>query len=126
MYKSGPTSFDNVFYLPNGEQELAQQRIQIGPWNMSAVDDIFLPHAIPRANIRSVFTTIRNDDGTFWYNIYHMNGENAIAPAGGNISMSDSSIGLVRINGGFFDSADFDATAGSVINRGFCTVQFVI
>ncbi len=126
VYKGGTTAFKNAFYLPNGEFELAHQSLALGAWDMDGDDGVTVVHAIPMENIRSVFVTIRNDAGSGWYDLNRINSENDPVVGGGISSMSDTEIILRRVLNASFDSNAFDATASTVINRGWCTVHFVI
>jgi len=87
--------------------------IDIGDWDMDADTTKDVAHGLTLANLRSITATIRNDDGTVYYQLAGHDGN--LLPA--QVEYIDATnVRLIRKNGQQFDSADFDSTS---YNRGW-------
>jgi hypothetical protein len=96
--------------------------VDIGDWDMFNNIQIGVNHGLDRATIRTIDVTIRNDSNssTLPLNalISHLTG----TVSGGVTGISASTIDLVRLTGGPFDTSSYDSTS---FNRGWITIAYV-
>ena len=91
--------------------------VEIGDWDMDATAVVNVAHGLTFANIRSVSVLVRKDVGNYGYSIDY-----GAPDAYGNCTVLTDYIQLTRIEGAFFDSADFDETP---FNRGWIVIWYV-
>ncbi len=108
--------------INTGDATLLHKVINIGEWNMLGDGSKTVAHGLTFSKIRICDAIILNDAGNSYYNL------NAIGTGGelgGSVLYWDSTnIYLQRTVGGWFETTGFDATAGTVANRGFITVYY--
>jgi len=129
VYKSGATSYESAFFLPTRHGELCCVKCQIGEWDMDtdANKEVPVP-GITRENVRSVSVIIfpdsaASDSRPLTYDV--RGGDGSGGEEGSWMIDADGGvINLSRYGGGMFDSSSYDATAGTVANRGWVTVWF--
>ena len=107
----------------NAEQHngLKVKIINIGDWNMDAVNEVSLSHGVTAANIRNIAVQIICDDGV-GYNTFPLNHDPNGTGVEGFFSFSAGYVVLTRIGGGLFDSTAFDSTS---FNRGYITIWYI-
>jgi len=91
--------------------------VEIGDWNMDTTAVVNVAHGLTFANIRGVSILVRKDVGNYGYPIDY----GAPDPYGNYTVLTDY-IQMTRIEGAFFDSADFDETP---FNRGWIVIWYV-
>lgn len=98
--------------------------VQIGDWDMSSTSIISVPHGLAaHTSIRGISVIIRNDSDVLPFNVYDLNKVNSSGNvSGGIISITDTSVVLVRTNGGEFDNAGFNQTS---YNRGWVKIEYI-
>ena len=101
-----------------------QKIVEIGDWDMDTnqAPAVALAHGIGDAEkIRSVSVMVRNDAGT---NVLKLDFFAATTGVGqGAIGIiSDTTILLTRLTGGYFDQATFSSTS---YNRGWVTIEYI-
>ena len=109
----------NGFQLFEALQTFAltkQTIVEIGPWDMQALSSVGVNHGLGDKDlIRSVSAVIIDDSDLIRVML-------ADGPEGAIGFMDDTQIALNRVNGGFFDSANYN---DGVINRGFVLIHHV-
>lgn len=115
--------YDVTYRTSGGSESTIYQKtktINIGDWNMDADITVNVAHGLGTAwvNIRTVDVNIFNDAVTASYSI---DAGDVSANVSGLAIKNSTNIVLSRFAGGFFDSADFDATS---FNRGYVTITY--
>lgn len=101
-----------------------KKRIEIGDWNMDSNASVNVLHNMDdHTKIRSIQVMIIDDTGT---NMRPLNNFNSVSKTndGGVTSINSTQISLGRldaIDGGVFDSVNYDSTS---YNRGWITVEY--
>ncbi len=123
VQKNSATKYDGAMLFRTRQGEFLQVRTyDIGEWNMQATGSLSIAHGLKQAAVRSVQAMIWNDV----YNTFvQLNGySDSSGVVGGKAYINEGNIALVRNSGGIFDSAAYNATAGTVPSRGIVTVWF--
>ena len=112
------------YCLRSGEtRPLLDMIIELGEWNMDATATLNITHSIgARDKIRAIDVIIKSDGPANYHKLEH--GDDAGAAGGGVNSIQDTIIVLERETGGFFDGAAFNATAGTLANRGYMYILY--
>lgn len=118
---------DRVWRPATADQSTRIKIIEIGDWDMDAVNSIAVAHGMGAdfSKIRSVTGIIRNDANDRYYVIgtdeLFFGPGFGVVPASTGIDSTD--ISIVRAIGSLtFDSANFDSTS---YNRGWLTIMYV-
>lgn len=107
---------DSVYSPTNLRLEV----VEIGPWDMDAVDSISFNPGLVIANVIAASAFILNDVGTAVYPLNMCTGSADTTPQGGIQLIAAANCMLHRLVGGRFDDLDFD---DAVMNRGYMLVQ---
>lgn len=104
----------------SGEQILTKI-IPIGDWDMDGTDFVNITHGLDRTKIIDVSARVRNDAN----DDYRVINTPDIAGVlyGGVGSIGSTTINLVRITGGLFDSTNYDSTS---YNRGWIYIVYEV
>ena len=105
MKINNPQTFDHIKAV-SGET-MRVKVVEIGDWNMDITNGKSFGHGLPYANIRSFSALIRNDLDLAFYPIEYPIADRL---AGGRISITTTVVYLIRYDGGWFDSVEYDAT----------------
>ena len=112
------------YLLPHGKtRPLLKKVLEIGEWNMQADNTADATHGVIHAQIRYAYALIRNDEDTkrspIWQNL-------DTGGSGGTLSIrsATSDIQLSRTAGGVYDNVAYNATAGTVANRGWIIIEY--
>ncbi len=99
--------------------------VNIGDWNMDSSGQVTVAHGLGAnfSKIRLVTAEIINDAGTATYTLIScFTNVGLSSNVTGAIESKDSTnISLTRVQGGFFDSTDFNSTG---YNRGWVTIFY--
>jgi len=104
-----------------GNATLLKKVVSIGEWNMDATASVSVAHGLTTSKIRSISAVIFDDSGTA-YPIEYMYGT---ALLGGYAVADSTNIVLGRSASGVFDSVEFNATAGTVVTRGYVVIEYI-
>lgn len=101
----------------------ATKEIPIGDWNMDTISFIAIPHGITGFidKVKIIYVTIYFDGGGFSYPLDKIDAVDPLKRGGGILGWDNTTITLIRVTGGEFDSANFDQTS---FNRGFITIVY--
>ena len=98
--------------------------IDIGDWNMNVSgtgsNTVNVVHGLTFGNIRQVYATVRNDDGTLISNA--VTGSTSNSGSVGGISWDSTNVKIVHA-GTPYNSADYDSTT---YNRGWITIWYEV
>lgn len=92
--------------------------VNIGVWDMNTTASVTVAHGLTLLSIRAVDALIYDSDGNFKYRLDYLDGANVQAGAVGAIDATN--VTLKRLEGGFFDSVDFQGAG----NRGYLTIRY--
>ncbi len=100
--------------------------VEIGEWNMDTTASVSIAHGMGATFFEKVRTTsamIRADAGGFAVNLASIN--TGTAHVDGGVQHVDETIIFIdRSDGGRFDGPEYNATAGTVANRGWVTIWY--
>lgn len=106
----------------------ATKELEIGDWDMTVTHSVSLAHGLSPAVIRNVRVAIIDDieANEFFDTAPTLNPANGLL-VGAEVNLSANvqaaNIVIVRLAGGLFDSAQFDATP---FNRGWVTIEYEV
>ena len=128
LYKSAAGDYtEKWLYNPNDIHDILRRgatrprlfkTLEIGAWDMDALDNVAIVHGLVYAKIRSVNVIISRDAGDLSYPIGIDVGG---AGASGYLTIRAADIYLFRMAGGLFDAALFD---DAVMNRGWINIEY--
>jgi hypothetical protein len=98
--------------------------LEIGEWNMVASSTVYVDtFDIDVEQIVGCTVTILGDSG----DRYSLSGAQLTGSLHGSWQIDDTynRITLKRAGSGFFDNSNFDGTAGTVANRGWCVISYI-
>jgi hypothetical protein len=111
---------DYIVLLNGG---LRRKVINIGSWDMDSTSSLNVAHGISDwTKIRSASAFIIKDIGGIYESLY--NYSPGLSNSGGSsyIGWNSTNILLARIDGGFFDNANYNDT---LINRGYIIIEYL-
>ena len=100
--------------------ELTSKVIEIGDWNMDSTLTVNIPHGLTLANIRTIFTLIRNDIDSARH---PLDSCDTAGVSRGNSWAGETNIVCSRTAAKLFDADIYDKTS---YNRGWITIWYVI
>jgi hypothetical protein len=91
----------------------------LGDWDMNTSTNVSITHILGSewTKARTPSAVILNDALTAYYDINYLNSVGAL---GGGISVTNTSISVARVTGGFFDVVGFSTTP---LNRGYAQLE---
>ena len=119
-----------VFRHRTDEEELYFTRASIGGWNMDSVASVTIGIGINAGQVRHAEAWVRGDTTLVGSDVMGLaaNMEDISAENAGSVELQDSATGLnvevKRQASGKFDAVGYDATVGTVVNRGFVNVWY--
>jgi len=122
VYKAGTSQYEGAFLLDTRQRRVTQLEsitIEIGDWDMDADQGVQIVPPVDHRTIRFINGFFRNDDDTVRYPLPYVT--NTTASTVVVSSLDNDKIQLARIDGGFFDSANFDSTS---YNRGWLNIWY--
>jgi len=120
--ESLPVEHVELYKMPLSlKPQVLSKTIEIGAWDMSVDNSIFVLHELDRNKIIPPISVFIIDDiGTTTYDLYYTNTNPRISNAG--IAFNTTQIQLLSNSGGFFDNAIF---SNILINRGLITIFYL-
>lgn len=119
------TAENLVYCLQTGEtRPLLQKFVDIGEWNMDATASIDVEVNVPRKRIRCADAWVRTDTGT----VINLGDGDATTLDTGYVSFAATQgttyVTVARVNAGLYDDTAYNATASTVANRGWITINY--
>lgn len=99
--------------------------IDIGNWNMLTTASVNVAHGLTDTDwekIRCIHVVIRNDNDDERHDLVRLYTASAASAGGSTDGWGDTYIKLIRVTGGLFDDAAYNA---SPYNRGFITIGVI-
>jgi hypothetical protein len=104
-----------------GNATLLKKIVNIGEWNMDATSAIGVAHGLTLTKIVSISVLIRSDSDSL-YKPLEFASTNGISD--GCYYLDGTNVTMTRLASGGFDSSGYDATAGTVANRGYIVIEY--
>ena len=112
---------DSTDYMTYGQAgQLRTTIVEIGTWDMVALDLVTVPHVLTGTKIRNVQAFIRDDAAGGARDLLSWGGAQT---GGAEVLWDSTNITLRRGTDGYFDTTSYD-TMGDDGNRGYITIQY--
>lgn len=101
---------------------LATKIVEIGDWNMDSTNSVQVVHGLSDiTKIRSIEVIIKNDSSLNVFKLETADRLTGLSTGGYIDQVTSTEIYMNRVNGGLFDSTDFNSTS---YNRGWITILY--
>lgn len=110
------------YLLPNAAtRPILKKVFGIGEWDMDSDAAASVFHELILSRIHNIFALIHDDSFT---SITSLNYAGTVGVAGGWTHITEGIITLTRLTDGWYDTVGYNATASTVANRGWVTIEY--